>query len=49
VFLIWATMIAVVAWGLTRLARALGEAPEMRPPGRATALAPRAGQQPTTA
>jgi hypothetical protein len=50
VFLIWAAMIAVVGWGLARLAAALGSAaPPTRPQGRAAARAPRADRQPTTA
>jgi hypothetical protein len=50
VFLIWATMIAVVAWGLARLASALGSAaPPTRPQGLAEERAPRADRQPTTA
>jgi hypothetical protein len=50
VFLIWAGMIAVVAWGLARLASALGSAaPPSRPEGLAAERAPRADRQPTTA
>ena len=49
VFLIWAAMIAIVAWGLTRLARALDDAPPGQRPGRGAAHARRADPQPTTA
>jgi hypothetical protein len=53
VFLIWAFMVAVVAWGLARLAGALGGTGRGRPEGergsRAASRAPRADRQPTTA
>jgi hypothetical protein len=51
VFLIWASMIAVVAWGLARLASALGSSPPSEPPAerrRRPAETP-SGVQPTTA
>ena len=48
VFLIWATMIAVVAWGLARLSRTLDSSCHP-PPARSPARAPRAGRRPTTA
>jgi hypothetical protein len=48
VFLIWASMIAVVAWGLARLAGALGSAPPREPPGeKRTPAATPTGVQPT--
>jgi hypothetical protein len=51
VFLIWAGMIAVVSWGLARLARALGgsDASTREPGGRAGERAPRADREPTPA
>ncbi|MEA2468355.1 MAG: hypothetical protein QOJ57_2481, partial [Thermoleophilaceae bacterium] len=51
VFLIWAGMIAVVAWGLARLAGALGGsgAPPREPGGQAEQRAPRADRQPAPA
>jgi hypothetical protein len=53
VFLIWAAMIAVVGWGLARLAGALGDRRGGRrgdeSGSRAAARAPRADRQPTTA
>jgi hypothetical protein len=50
VFLIWAAMIAVVAWGLARLARALGSSPPSEPPAeRRHPAATPTGVQPTAA
>jgi hypothetical protein len=50
VFLIWAAMVAVVAWGLARLAGALGSSPPSEPPAeRSHPAATPAGVQPTTA
>jgi hypothetical protein len=53
VFVIWAAMIAVVGWGLARLAGALGGTGRRRRGGesgtRAAERAPRADRQPTTA
>jgi hypothetical protein len=54
VFLIWAAMIAIVGWGLARLASALtgagrGRRGDPKAGSRAAERAPRAGRQPTTA
>ena len=52
VFLIWSAMIVVVAWGLARLARALGGSTppgDGRPRSLADERAPRADTQPTPA
>jgi hypothetical protein len=50
VFLVWAAMVAVVAWGLARLAGALGSSPPSEPPAeRAHPAATPTGVQPTTA
>src|SRR4051794_33310312 len=49
VFLIWAAMIAVVGWGLARLAGALGSGGGRPGGSRAAARAPRPDRQPTTA
>jgi hypothetical protein len=50
VFLIWAAMVAVVAWGLARLAGALGSSPPSEPPAeRSHPAATPAGVQPTAA
>jgi hypothetical protein len=50
VFLIWATMIAIVAWGLARLASALGSSPPSEPPAdRRHPIETPSGVQPTTA
>ena len=51
VFLIWAGMVAVVAWGLARLASALGSSPPSEPPAerRRHPIETPSGVQPTTA
>jgi hypothetical protein len=50
VFLIWAAMIAIVAWGLARLASALGSSPPSEPPAeRRHPAATPTGVQPTAA
>src|SRR3954468_7815336 len=49
VFLIWAGMIAVVGWGLARLAGALGRGTPPESGSRAAERAPRADRQPATA
>src|SRR3954451_725684 len=50
VFLIWAAMIAIVAWGLARLASALGSSPPSEPPAeRRHPIETPSGVQPTTA
>jgi hypothetical protein len=50
VFLIWAAMVAIVAWGLARLARALGSSPPSEPPAeRRHPIEKPTGVQPTTA
>jgi hypothetical protein len=49
VFLIWAAMIATVAWGLARLAGALGDAPSRRPRRRTAAHTRHADRQPRPA
>ena len=50
VFLIWAAMIAVVAWGLARLSRTLGSSPPSEPPAeRRRPVETPTGVQPTTA
>src|SRR4051794_16587549 len=50
VFLIWAGMIAVVGWGLARLARALGGPDEpQKPSARADEPAPQGKREPATA
>src|SRR3954447_16587484 len=50
VFLIWAAMIAIVAWGLARLASALGSSPPSEPPAeRRHPIEKPTGVQPTTA
>ncbi|MEA2438748.1 MAG: hypothetical protein QOH76_172 [Thermoleophilaceae bacterium] len=49
VFLIFAAMVAVVSWGLARLASALGSSPPSEPPaGRRSPAATPSGVQPTT-
>jgi hypothetical protein len=50
VFLIWAAMVAIVAWGLARLASALGSSPPSEPPAeRRHPVETPSGVQPTTA
>jgi hypothetical protein len=50
VFLIWAAMVAIVAWGLARLASALGSSPPSEPPAeRRHPIETPSGVQPTTA
>jgi hypothetical protein len=50
VFLIWAAMVAIVAWGLARLARALGSSPPSEPPAeRRHPIETPSGVQPTAA
>ena len=50
VFLIWAAMVAVVAWGLARLASALGSSPPSEPPAeRRHPIETPSGVQPTAA
>jgi hypothetical protein len=51
VFLIWAAMVAIVAWGLARLASALGSSPPSEPPAERSPhpIERPSGVQPTTA
>jgi hypothetical protein len=49
VFLIWAAMVAVVAWGLARLARALGSSTPRRPQRERAATPARTPRTPTPA
>jgi hypothetical protein len=50
VYLIWAAMVAIVAWGLARLASALGSSPPSEPPAeRRHPIETPSGVQPTTA
>jgi hypothetical protein len=48
-FLIWAAMVAVVAWGLARLGRALGSSTPSRPQRERTAAPARTPRAPTPA